>query len=351
MNIDFFPTETSTENTELYLTFSLSGKKYAILAEQITEIIQLPALSVLEKLPEHYVGLMNLRGKVVSVIDIRTFLGIELFEYTTEHQVLLVKTGNKTVGIIVDTVDNVLQLDRSQLEILPYNSNTKYIYGLYNLDNAFVAFVNIEQILNNLELQEIDPDRTNFSAGSSVPLFPTDPDSQQKLAKRALNLQKTLRVEVSENEYLEDRFVSFNLNNEIYCISLKYVKEFTKLKNVTLTKIPCVPEFIAGLINLRGEFITIIDIKSFLGIQPTEISDKTKIIVVKSSNLQVGILVDDVFDMVSIPIKNLNKDNPASYEKDKFTLGEIIRDDKTVMSVLNLEKLLEDERLYLEEAV
>ena len=305
----------SEKSYDLYMTFNLSGKSYAILAERIIEIVQLPALYVLEKVPEYIVGLMNLRGKIISVIDLRKFLGVPVTGYSTEHQVLILKSNNKTVGIIVDSINDVVQLNRDDMEPLPYNSNEGFIRGLYKVTESVVAFIDLDIIINNIETVHHDDADFQAPMNISANLFPTDPISQEKFNKRALNLQKEIKLDVSRNDYQEDRFVSFCLNNEIYCISLKFVREFCKLKLINLTTIPCVPEFIVGLINLRGEFITIIDIKSFLQIPKSKITEKTKIIVAKSPNLQIGLLVDDVFDIVNIPLEQLRHETSAKYKK------------------------------------
>lgn len=336
---------------ELYMTFSLSNKKYSILADKISEIVQLPKLTVLETMPNNLIGLMNIRGKVISVVDIRSFLGFEINKYSADHQVLIVNTNGKTLGIIVDSVNNVIQFDKKNVESLPYESNNKHIEGIYNFEDEMIALIDLNSIVENIEQTNFENTDLKKIPFHNVELFPNDIFSREKFEKRALDLQKEIKVDLDKNDYIQDRFVSFSLNSEIYCISLKYVKEFTKLKNITLTVVPCVPEFIAGLINLRGEFITIIDIKSFLQIAKTELTDKTKIIVVKTQNLQIGLLVDEVYDIVNIPLGSLNKDSNSQLEKDKFTSGEFILEKNKVMSILNLEKLLEDERLYFEDAI
>jgi len=294
------------KTSDFYMTFKLSGKTYAIHAELIIEIVQLPALNILEKIPEYVVGVMNLRGQIISVIDLKKFLGIPQAMYSTEHQVLIVRNQNRVFGIITDSVNDVIQINRQYLEPLPYKSSEKFISGIYKNSGNLVAFLDLNTIVKNIN--NIETDNIDFKTPTHCPidLFPNDSISQEKFKKRAINLEKELKFDSEITNNQEDRFVSFSLNSEIYCISLRYVKEFCKLKLVNLTPIPCVPEFVIGIINLRGEFITIIDIKSFLHISKTKITDRTKIIVVKSTNMQVGLIVDDVFDIVDIPSEKIN---------------------------------------------
>ncbi|MFH0702867.1 MAG: chemotaxis protein CheW [bacterium] len=347
-----FPLELE-KTSELYMTFSLSGKIYAIQAKQIIEIVQLPELNILEKVPEYIVGLMNLRGKIISVIDLRKFLGIQQTIYSTEHQVLIINNSEKIIGIIVDSVNDVIQFNKEQLEPLPYQSSEKFISGIYKNSDSLIAFLNLDIIVNNIKAIQTESSDSLFKSPTyiSADLFPTDKLSQEKFKKRAVNLKKEIKVDIDKSNYQENRFVSFSLNNEIYCLSLKYVKEFCKLKLINLTPIPCVPEFITGLFNLRGEFITIIDIKSFLQIPKTKITDKTKIIVVKLQNFQIGLVVDDVFDIVNISTIKMGLSASAKFEKNKYTSAEIMLEDGGVMSILDLEKFLEDDKLIVEDAI
>ncbi len=342
--------QTSLEKTtELHMAFNLSNKVYAIPAVQIIEIVQLPYLTILEKVPAYIVGVMNLRGTIISVIDLRKFLGFSPDTYSAEHQVIIINTKEKPIGIIVDSVKDVIQINKNLVENLPYKSTKKFIEGIYKNKNELIALLNINLITDNLT--EIELKEENVENKVTVNLFPEDKYSLDKLKNRALKLEKELKVDIDKIDLHENRFVTFCLNNEIYCISLKYIKEFRKIKSVNLTPIPCVPVFIMGLINLRGEFITIIDIKSFLQIRKSQITEKTKIIVVKTNKIQIGIIVDDVFDIINIDDSYIIKNQTNSPDKNKFVSSEVLLNNKDVINILDLEKLLEDERLFVEDAI
>ncbi len=111
------------------------------------------------------------------------------------------------------------------------------------------------------------------------------------------------------------------------------------------------PFLIVGIINLRGEFITIVDIKYFLQINKTPVSDRTKIIVVSISDIQIGILVDDVFDIENISTDKMNLNSQSKYEKNKFTSAEVLLPNNRVMSVFDLRRCIEDERLFIEDSI
>ncbi|OGI01711.1 MAG: hypothetical protein A2Y25_06510 [Candidatus Melainabacteria bacterium GWF2_37_15] len=352
MNGDFLAIRPLLEekDTELFLIFNLAEKTYAVPAEKIREIVQIPALTVIEKFPEYIIGLLNLRGQIINILDLSKLLGLESQTYTTDYQVLILDCNEKSVGIVVSSIKDVTMLDKKYFTPLPYKSNEKIITGIYKHDDSLIAFLDIELILQSVENVEINSMEVEKV---SIPqkYFPTDPISKTKLLKRAEKLQKEARVDTGNLNYQENYFISFCMEKEIYAINLKYVKEITKLKLVSFVSVPCVPEFITGIINLRGEFITIVDIKYFLQITKTPISEKTKVIVVKISDIQIGILVDDVFDIENIPTEKMNLNIQTKYEKNKYTLAEVLLPDNKVMSIFDMKKFVEDERLFIEDSV
>jgi len=354
MNEDFFGTTQLVKDrsySELFLVFSLSDKTYAIAAEKVLEIIQLPALTVVEKFPDYIAGLLNMRGHVISVIDPAKMLGISRKEYTIDYQVLIVECKNKTFGIIVDSVSEVVQLNRRNLEPLPYKPREKIISGIYKHEGRLIAFFDLNSVVENIEIIDADAAETDEKSYAISEYFPSDESSRLKLLKRAEKLRQEIVSPADNLNYQENYFLSFALNNEIFCINLKYVKEITKLNLVNLRLVPCVPEFICGIINLRGEFITIVDIKYFLQITRTPVSDKTKIIVVSISDIQIGILVEEVFGIENISTEKININTQNKYDKMKYTSAEVMLPNNKVMSVFDLRKLIEDERLYIEDSV
>jgi purine-binding chemotaxis protein CheW len=262
---------------------------------------------------------------------------------------LIINTHDKAIGIIVDSVNDVIQYNRENLEPIPYHSHDKFVSGIYKSRDELIAFLDLDIIMSNIEAVEVE--QVDFPAYISADLFPVDKASLEKFKKRALNLQRELKIDTDKEFHHENHFVSFSLNNEKHCISLKYVDVFCKLKHTGLTPVPCVPEFVVGIINLCGDFITIIDIKSFLQISKAKITDKTKIIVVKVSGLRIGLLVDEVFDIMNIPAEKVSHSNSSKFEKNKYTFSEVILDDGGVMSILDLEKFVEDESLFIEDAI
>ncbi len=339
------------KDSELFLIFNLGEKNYAIPAEKIMEIVQLPALTIIEKFPEYIIGLLNLRGQIISVVDFIKLLGLEPETYTPEHQVLILECEKRAIGIIVSSIKDVTRLDKKGFTPLPYKSHDGIISGIYKHNDTMTALLDINLIMESVEKVEVHSSEIPDKISIPREYCTQSPEVKNKLIKRAEKLQKEVRVVTGNLNYQENYFISFCLNKEIYAINLKYVKEITKLKLVNMVAVPCVPEFITGIINLRGEFITIVDIKYFLQVPKTRISEKTKIIVVKISDIQVGILVDEVFDIENIPNERMNLNIQSKYEKNKYTLAEVLQPDERIISIFDMKRFIEDERLFIEDSI
>jgi purine-binding chemotaxis protein CheW len=162
------------------------------------------------------------------------------------------------------------------------------------------------------------------------------------LRERARALAKSSAVETSEGMPL----VVFSLANETYGIATDYVRDVQPLRQVT--PVPCTPDFVVGVINIRGSIYSVIDIRSFFGVPQQEITSATKVIVVDTEELQVGILADDVSGAMSVPRDEINPPLAAQATiKEEYIEG--VTNDMLI--ILNLEALMQDERIVIHEEV
>lgn len=140
---------TSTENR--YLCFSVGHEDYAIPLLSVKEVIAEPVTTPLPYSPAHFRGLMNLRGQVISIIDLRIKLGIKPKDKHGENAVIIVDMDPVYVGVAVDSVNNVLLLSEKDVSPPPDMENKKasrYLRGVARKDNRLILMVEIEQILD-----------------------------------------------------------------------------------------------------------------------------------------------------------------------------------------------------------
>jgi purine-binding chemotaxis protein CheW len=140
--------------------------------------------------------------------------------------------------------------------------------------------------------------------------------------------------------------VVFELADETYGIATDHVREVQPLRNVS--PVPCTPEFVVGVINIRGAIYSVIDVRSFFGVPDRAITELTKVILTSAAGLQVGILADDVLGEIGIPLAEIKP--PLATRggiKEEYVQG-VTRD---MLSILNLEAFLRDERIIVQEEV
>jgi len=145
-----------------YLTFSLAGEEYGVGILKIREIIGLMTITTMPKTPDYVKGVINLRGKVIPVIDLRLKFGMEVMEYNDRTCIVVVETrgAGKTInmGIVVDSVSEVLNIKGSEIEETPSfgaKLDTDYILGMAKSSNGVKILLDIDRVLTDDDMSAL----------------------------------------------------------------------------------------------------------------------------------------------------------------------------------------------------
>lgn len=188
---------------------------------------------------------------------------------------------------------------------------------------------------------EIQEDR-----GSAPPwtLEETTEKKRAVLRARAIRLAQEPERKAEAEECFEA--LAFLLAHETYAIETRFIREVCPLTE--LTPLPCTPGYISGIINIRGQILTVIDMKKFFDLPEKGITNLNKLIVVREENLELGILADEIIGIRNIPEKELSPPLPtmtgshAGYLKGITGEGFIL---------LDMERLLSDRQLIVHEEI
>lgn len=143
----------------------------------------------------------------------------------------------------------------------------------------------------------------------------------------------------SEDEVLQR--VTFQLENETYGINVMQVQEILRYSEIAA--VPGAPDYVLGIINLRGNVVTVIDTRSRFGLMPTEITDNSRIVIIEAEKQVIGILVDSVAEVVYLKKSDIeDAPNVGTEESSQFIQGVTSRDNGLLILV-DLNKLLSDE--------
>ena len=116
-----------------YLTFSLGKDIYGIAIKYVVEIIGIQSITAVPEVPQYIKGVINLRGKIIPVIDVRMKFGKESIDYNDRTCIIVIEIGDVTVGLIVDKVDEVLTAEDQDVALPPANRSgfeNRYIMGI-----------------------------------------------------------------------------------------------------------------------------------------------------------------------------------------------------------------------------
>lgn len=138
------------------------------------------------------------------------------------------------------------------------------------------------------------------------------------------------------------RFLSFNIANESYGIGIEFVTEIIGIQKIT--EVPEMPDFIMGLINLRGMVIPIMDIRLRFKMQQRDYDDRTCIIIVNIQGTSIGLIVDKVSEVISIPEEGIQPPPQTGQVTNRYISG-IGKIDDEVRILLDVNNLLFDEEL------
>lgn len=133
-----------------YLCFSLGHEEFAIPLLKVKEVIGLPETTPIPQAQPHFVGIMNLRGSVISVLDMRTKLSIKPGSHD-ETTVIILDLGETNLGVVVDCVNSVIAIPHDQIAPKPLIESSKasdYITGVYRKDEHLVLMLDIGKTLS-----------------------------------------------------------------------------------------------------------------------------------------------------------------------------------------------------------
>lgn len=336
-----------------YLRFRLQGLTYALPLDMVKEVFFLPELTPIPEAPADIIGVFNLRGTLFPVMHLAKRLGLAKPICAATNNVIALAWQGLNVGLIVDTVEEVITLHPDQI-------NPEPDYGRLNpLATAFMG--GIATIDENLILL-INPDTLMRSPGDVASLAELDLDTlvipedfyqlyAPEMTERERSLLQQRKVDFAQTETstqeVEDPLILaiVKLENERIGISLEYIREFVEVSHYV--PVPCCPDHIVGNMNLRGEIMTLIDIRPTLNL--TQASQHLrKAVVVEVDEVSAAVLVEDVEDVLKVTYSDL-KLSPFFGENHYHRLGTVMKGDQ-IVTLLNTRQLLQGNSLRVEAA-
>ena len=141
-----------------WVTFMLEGEIYGIEVIQVQEVLRVTEIAPVPGSPDYVMGIINLRGNVVTVLDTRRRFGLPDHEITDTSRIIIIESESNIVGLLVDSVAEVVELKKSVIESSPNVGNdesSKYIAGVATLNDELHILVDINKLLSEEEWSEV----------------------------------------------------------------------------------------------------------------------------------------------------------------------------------------------------
>jgi len=362
-----------------YLVFRINNSLFAVNTLSVKEIFLLPELTPILEAPPGIVGVIDVRGQILPVMDFNLRFGQQTNNYSLTTQVIVLEQG-QNLGIVVDEVSEVRDIsatDISSQSVLDIN-NHQFIAGVVRSENDILVIINLASLLeyvsspnygareNYLEQplplgflpsnhqQQTTPSHQLIVAGGEQRGSSSLANSSTQLTSEALDIlrERANRLrqidEVRQNADNVKNLAIIVLNQEFFSVDLENVREFTNLEQVV--PVPCCPSHIVGNTNLRGEILTLIDICQVLNLPPVNLSKISQLIVVEVDDLRVGLVIEKVYDTISVDIREIDLVPAASYSTNKEYFLGTLSYQKNIVSILNIARILQSKNLVVDQS-
>jgi purine-binding chemotaxis protein CheW len=262
-----------------FISFNVTAQEYAIEIQKINEIIWLPEVTAVPGMPKYVLGIFSLRGRVIPLLSLHEKFGRELVRNKETTRVVIVDIGKVLVAFAADKVNAVLSVDDSLIELPPkvyQDQESSEVCAVLKLEKGarLVMVLEPENLVDEAELEALK--KVSEQNAESV----------------------TMSYDQSQAVDDERQIVTFEIAGENYGINIEKVQEINRYTNVT--RIPKTPKFVEGIINLRGEVIPLIDLRSRFELEAKERDEFTRVIIVNLKKMKVGFVVDWVDEVLRV---------------------------------------------------
>lgn len=348
-------------NEHSYLIFELGHSRYGITTDVVEELFLVPDIVPIPETPTYVVGVINLRSEILPIVDLHQRLGQPSPPYQLTDSVVVLQWQSQRLGVLVNRVCEVETLADDQVQHPSDNGRSHtladaLILGVTTLDAKLVVLLNPETLIqSSSRLPDACPTpdlatrngsaESLTEAGLTSPFAHLSPESQQILQARTDNLRQV--VDTQETGGLPVAVVE--LGDEYLGLELDTVHEFINIRKVT--PVPCCPPHILGNINLRGEIVPLVDISHVVNLPVKNSKPREKAIVVRLDQLTAGIAVDEIFDLIYLDPNQISAAPVAVHVASDEYLQGVAAYQNTMMSIINLSKILTTDVLVVDEEV
>jgi purine-binding chemotaxis protein CheW len=269
-------------NALVLVSFQLGRQEYAFPLARVREIVPLPdSVSAVPRAETAVLGVTTMRDELIPLVSLHALLGFPIPDLRDERpRVIVVSYGRTAVGLVADRTRDILRIDPSLVDSVPSmlarGEGTAELQAICRLDGGR----RLVSVLSPDRLFRHDVVTAAIAEGEGT---------------READMVGDRQAATDEQQ-----FIVFRLDREEYAVPIGAVDEVTRRPDA-LTRVPKAPEFIDGVMNLRGAVIPVVDQRRRFDLPAAESSDRQRVIVITFDGLRAGFLVDGASELLRIP--------------------------------------------------
>jgi len=316
---------------ELHLvSFEVAQQEYAIVIDDVQEIVQVPELIVHVPHSEaHVLGVMTLRNRLLPLVSLRRMFGLPNRDADENSRIVVVSLGAVSVGVVMDSVNEVLRVARSDVDAMPSllakDGNMSDIAQICRLDSGkrLVSILSVANMFRHSAVKE---------------------------ALNAVDTMNNQQVQVDAQfddgaRDDEEQVVVFLLGKEEFGVPIDSVQEIVRVAE-QLTHVPKAPAAVEGVINLRGAVLPVMDLRRRLGLPEVTRSDQQRIMVFLIDGVRTGFIVDSVVEVLKVQKSTIEPAPRLAGEQSKLLARMAnLEKQKRMVQLLDPSHLIEKEDL------
>lgn len=350
-----------------HLIFMERGFLYGVRAMAVREIVWLPELAPVEETPECVAGLFSLRGRIVPVIDPGILFGHKKRGYSLSDSVIVIESGERLAGIIASGVADMIDIAQgaiqsisaisaiSTISAIPATQESGHegsrhihiIEGEAKAGDRLVMVLDVGRLMDAAFARETEevPEAITTRPDSGGFCPEATEEERRAFHTRAIDLDRTA---IDATAAGRTAVAVVALGQERLGIDLDFIREFSEISG--LVPVPCCPSHILGNMNLRGNVITIVDIREPLGIAADAKAASKKAVVAEIASLIIGVAIDDLFEVVYVTPAEVRPADFVVEYGERYIKGTIPYDNATI-AYIDLRKILSRTEMIIDEGV
>ncbi len=314
------------------LNFSVEGITCAIPNDYTLFVVQMIALVNPGTQGEWISGMANIEGSILPVYSVRRLFGFGDRPPRTSDVMIIAQAGPETVALWVDETADVRDRPRDEDSYARYDPA-----GLYISTDGVVILQDLPAFLRCADRNAI---RAALPRPDTEVVIEVE-DQAQTLAVLEKRAKKMARPVVTKNKVMPVEVLKFRLANQEYAVSMDYIREV--ILTGEITPVPGTPQYITGICAIRGEIISLVDLREFFKIRGKGLTDLNRVIVMSDGKITFGILADVITGLGMIPEEMLVPVRPGQTPIAKKYLLGAVED----IIVLNAAELLADPAMVI----